>query len=83
MADIVKTSRTLQLVAEFVDGDDRTISVDNPISGLTAERINALNAYASGVLIGDKEQSAFQRFKSAKTKTISTTYLDLTTPATP
>lgn len=78
MADIVKTSTVLALVAEFTDGDDRTITIDNPANNLTAQRINALNTYASGVLIGDKDSAAFQRFKSAKTKTVSTTYLDLT-----
>lgn len=81
MADVTKTSKILSLVAEFTDGDDRTLNLDNPVDGLTATRINALNTYASGVLIGDKEQAAFQRFKSAKVKTTSVTYLDLTTPA--
>lgn len=81
MADITKTSRILSLVAEFTDGDDRTINLDNPSTNLTAARINALNDYASGVLIGDKDSAAFQRFKSAKVKTSSVTYLDLTTPA--
>lgn len=81
MADVIKSSRTLQLVAEFNDGDDRTINVDNPATGLTATQINALNNYASGVLIGDKDSSDFYRFKSAKVRRVSTTYLDLTTPA--
>ena len=77
MADIVKTSSTLQLGAEFTDGDDRTISVDNPIAGLSAANINALNDYASGVLIGDEAQAAFLRFKSAKVINTSVTKLDL------
>lgn len=81
MADVTKTSKILSLVAEFTDGDDRTLNLDNPKNNVTASEINALNAYASGVLIGDKEQAAFQRFKSAKVKTTSVTYLDLTTPA--
>lgn len=81
MADVTKTSKILALVAEFTDGDDRTLNLDNPKNNVTASEINALNAYASGVLIGDKEQAAFQRFKSAKVKTTSVTYLDLTTPA--
>lgn len=81
MADVTKTSRVLHLVADFTDGDDRALNIDNPATGLTATQINNLNSYASGVLIGDKEQAAFQRFKSAKIKTSSVTYLDLTTPA--
>ena len=81
MADVTKTSKILSLVAEFTDGDDRTITVENPSNSLTATQINALNNYASGVLIGDQEQASFQRFKSAKVKVASVTYLDLTTPA--
>lgn len=81
MADVTKTTKVLSLVAEFTDGDDRTLNLDNPKNDLTATQINALNTYASGVLIGDKDSADFQRFKSAKVKTSSVTYLDLTTPA--
>ena len=67
MADITKTSKVLSLVAEFTDGDDRTLNLDYPKNNLTPAQINALNDYASGVLIGDKDSAAFQRFKSANT----------------
>lgn len=79
MADVTKISKVLSLVSEFTDGDDRTLNLDNPIDGLTGAQINALNAYASGVLIGDKEQAAFLRFKSAKVIKSTVTKLDLTT----
>ena len=79
MADVIKTTSSLSLVAEFTDGDDRTINLDNPKGGLSAADITALNASASAVLIGDKDQADFLRFKSAKTKVQRITYLDLNT----
>lgn len=78
MADVTKTTKNLSLVAEFTDGDDRTITLDNPVNGLSAADINALNVPAANVLIGDKDQADFLRFKSAKVKTSTVTYLDIT-----
>ena len=65
----------LVLLAGFVDEDDRSISLQNPVSGLTQANIeSALNPYAH-VLIGDKYQAAFSRFKSAKyVETVTTKY---------
>lgn len=79
MADITKTKGTLQLVAEFTDGDDRTLSLDNPKATLTAAEINAVSAYAktNNILIGDKAGAEFSRFKSAKKIAQTTKYLDL------
>ncbi len=79
MADITKTKGTLQLVAEFTDGDDRTITVDNPKATLTAAEINAVSAYAknNNILLGDKAGADFSRFKSAKKIAQTTKYLDL------
>ena len=78
MSDITKTTKTLALVAEFTDGDDRTINLDNPKSGISAANINALNTSASAVLVGDKDKADFLRFKSAQVKETTTVYLDLT-----
>lgn len=78
MADIVKTTSSLTLVAEFKDGDDRTITQENPRGGLSAADINALNELAAPVLVGDKDKSDFLRFKSAKTKVSTIRYLDIT-----
>lgn len=77
MADIVKTSRILALGAEFTDGDDRTLNLENPISGISAADINNLSTYASGVLIGDKDGAEFLRFKFAKVINRTVTKLDL------
>lgn len=80
MADVTKVTSSLSLVAEFKDGDDRTINLDNPISGLSATQINALNSLAAPVLIGDKDKADFLRFKSAKRKRTTTMWLDLSVP---
>ena len=80
MADVIKTRGTLQLVAEFSDGDDRTISLDNPALGVTAAAINAASAFAkeNNLILGDKAAASFTRFKSAKKVATTTRYLDLT-----
>lgn len=54
------------MVAEFDDGDDRSISVDDPRPNLTWADIQNLNQYAANVLIGDKAKSPFNRMKYAK-----------------
>ena len=79
MADVIKTRGTLQIVAEFSDGDDRTISLDNPSSEIGAAEINAVAAYAknNNIILGDKEGADFSRFKSAKKVAQTTRYLDL------
>lgn len=65
MADTSKESYVLKLVAGFTDGDERTISIDNPKSGLTSDQIRALDSLAAGVIIGDKFGAPFQTFKDA------------------
>ena len=80
MADVTKVTSSLSLVAEFKDGDDRTINLDNPKGGLSAADINALNTPAANVLIGDKDQAEFLRFKTAKRKRVTTMWLDLSIP---
>lgn len=79
MADIVKQTESLKLLAGFADEDDRTITVNNPRSGITAADINALAELATPVLIGDKFGAAFTRFKSATYVTKAETTLDPTT----
>lgn len=77
--DTTKTTKQLKLVAGFTDGDDRTISLDNPRDSITAADISAMDSIAAGVLFGDKAGANFMRWKSAKTVESSVTYLDLTT----
>ena len=80
MADVIKTRGVLQLVAEFTDGDDRTITLDDPSISLTASAINNVAAFAktNNLILGDKAAAGFTRFKSAKKVATTTRYLDLT-----
>ena len=77
MADRAVVKSTLSLVAEFHDGDTRTITLDNPKNGLTAEDILDTTDGAKEVLIGDKTGAPFLRWASAKKISATTTYLDL------
>lgn len=79
MADVTKTERTVSVVAEFADGDDRTITLPNPRGDLTWADIEVLNASASAVLVGDRAAANFYRMKEAFTRSVDTMYLDLTT----
>lgn len=80
MADKVTDEFILQISAEFVDGDTRTISVSDPSS---AESIGAqvyeLQTFLqnNSVLIGDKAGAAFSRFAYANKVTKSKVELDL------
>ena len=78
MADKVTSKTVLSLGAEFTDGDTRTITLDNPKNGLTAEDILATTNGAKAVLIGDKTGAPFLRWATAKKISATTTYLDLT-----
>jgi len=69
MADKVTQTKTLQVVASFVDGDDRTINIDNPNTALNlAQGIVNLGNYtkANNIILGDKAGADFKEFKSAK-----------------
>ena len=78
MADKTTTTNELKLVAGFVDGDERTLRFSDPKSTITAAQIEALNASASSVLIGDKYGAPFSMFLDAAIVEKITTELDLT-----
>lgn len=68
MADKTTVTSTLQMVAEFVDGDDRTINLDNPNTAINlAQGVKNLETFTKNnqVIIGDKTGAAFKEFKSA------------------
>lgn len=77
MADIVKTTKQLILVAGFADGDDRTISFDAPKNDITATQINNLKTNAATAIIGDKAGAAFTGWNSASIVERTVTTLDL------
>ena len=80
MADKTTTDYSLQLKAEFADGDDRTISISNPTSAESiGAQIYALQTFlqTTNALIGDKAGAAFTQFRYANKVTKTKTILDL------
>lgn len=65
MADIIRQTKTLSLEAEFIDGDTRTITLDNPKDTLTAADIDATATIMTKTLVGDKLGAQFYRWKTA------------------
>ena len=80
MADRTTTTETVQIMAEFADGDTRTLSIENPSS---AESIGAavynLQTFLqnNSVLLGDKAGAAFSRFAYANMLIKTKNVLDL------
>lgn len=80
MADKTTVTTTLNVVAGFDDGDDRTILIDNPNTAINlGNAVRELGEYAktNQVILGDKAGAAFNSFKSAKIVTKTKTVLDL------
>lgn len=77
MSDMAKTTTTLNLEAEFVDGDTRSITLDNPKPDLTEQQIDALGPIMVKCLKGDKNGALFLRWKTAKIVHKTTTQFDL------
>ena len=79
MADTIKSSESLKVVFDFYDGDDRTVSLDNPKIGLTATEIKAVGTLAKNTqpIIGDKGSAAVVGISSAKIVGKTTRQLDL------
>ena len=80
MADKTTTTTTLNIIAGFADGDDRTINIDNPNTAINlGDAVYNLGEYAktNQIILGDKAASAFTEFKSAKLVTKTKTVLDL------
>lgn len=78
MADIVKQTEELKLVAAFADEDDRTITITDPVANLTAADIQNFADKAAPILIGDKYGATFTRFKEAKYVSKTDTNIDMT-----
>ena len=80
MADKTTTTTTLDIVAGFEDGDDRTINVPNPNTAINlGNAVHDLGAFVktNQIILGDKAGSAFTEFKTAKLVTKTKTVLDL------
>ncbi len=81
MSDIVKNKDTLNFVMDFVDGDNRTLTVDNPKATITGAQVKSFGNYIknNSVVLGDKAGAAFSKISSAKVVHATTTYFDLGT----
>ena len=87
MADVVVTKSVLQNVVGFVDGDTRTITIDNPAASIASGDATAKAAvqawfdYAktNNILIGDKAGAALEELQSSKVIDSTSTMLDLST----
>lgn len=77
MADTVKYRNQLKIVMGFTDGDERTLSLENPKANITAEEIRALEPLLQGVVIGDKYGAPFSVIRDAGIQQSTTVYLDL------
>ena len=81
MADVIKTKSELSLEQEFTDLDTRTFTIENPNTAINlADAINSISSFmaTNNITVGDKDGAAFSRIKSAKIKSSTTTYYDLT-----
>ena len=79
MSDVINSRSVLQIVQGFSDGDDRTMTIDNPRSDVSPADLTAVQTYIknNNLVLGDKNGAAFTNFKSAKKITQTTRYLDL------
>ena len=81
MADKISTTYTLQMMAEFADGDTRTLNVVNPNTAVESlgARVYELQTFLqnNSVLVGDKNGAAFSRFSYANKVEKTQTVLDL------
>lgn len=79
MADKVKTSSSLKVDCDFVDGDTRAFNLKNPKTGISSSDIADLNQFMqiNGVIIGDKYSATFLRIAKASVINKTTLTLDV------
>lgn len=80
MADVVKNKKTLTLVNKFIDGDSRTITLDDPDTTLNlGAKLASISSYMreNNLIVGDKEGAPFVRIDSATIQQQKITHLDL------
>ena len=78
-ADTVSSSREGKLVVSFYDSDDRTLTIDNPKSNITAAQINSFveQMKTDQPVIGDKTGASVVGAQSFKIIEKTETKLDL------
>ena len=83
MADTTKTVNSLDIECLFMDGDTRTIKLQNPKATIETSEITALNTLilnggnSTSLLIGDKTGADFYRIDTVTKVHTTTTTLDL------
>lgn len=79
MADTIKSSNELKMEFGFADYDTRTVTLENPKSGLVKADIKALETLAVSTqpIIGDKGGATVVGINRAKIFEKSVTQLDL------
>lgn len=80
MADKVTTEQNVQLMAEFADGDTRTITVsDASTADSLGVAVYNLQTFLqnNSVIIGDKNGASFSQFRYANRVTKARIALDL------
>ena len=79
MADTIKSASELKILSKYVDGDTRTLTLDDPKDNLTAEQINAVGSVvrANNFILGDKGGADFLEFDTARVVEKKITQLDL------
>lgn len=82
MADTVKTSKTVSMIAEFSDGDTRTLTQSDPLTNQSSliTAINDFDTYCrtNQIIIGDKASGSYTGIREAKVINKTTTNFDLT-----
>lgn len=79
MADIRTTTSELKIVAYFVDGDTRNITLKDPKSNVTSTEIENLQTWmqTNQPVLGDKMGAAFGKIQKATTTTKVEISLDI------
>ena len=80
MADTQKTTKVLTMVADFADGDTRTLTINDPdTSKNLVALVNDLSTFCknNSILLGDKDSAAFSKIGSAKINQKTITTFDL------
>ena len=78
--DTITSSREGKLVVEFYDGDNRTVTIDNPKTNATAAQVNAVVDWmkVNQPIVGDKTGASLTGASSYKIIEKTERKLDLT-----
>lgn len=81
MADTISSEYSLKMDLQFVDGDTRALTLENPKIGLTMSDVEVFETFLKNnpVLIGDKTGASFKGLDdSPQLVTVTRRKIDLT-----